>query len=96
MPGYDRSHYGWRHDQRAKQVRDAANANPLTRCWKCGLTLDQVRAKFPGRRVVWDAGHTIDGDPHCALLAECSPCNRGGGADLTNWRHKSSGGTGRV
>lgn len=96
MAGHDQRHYGGNYKPRARQVRDAANANPATVCWRCGRTLAQVRTAFPKRRVTWDAGHTIDGDPHCPLLAECSPCNRGAGQALTETKRRSSGGTGRI
>lgn len=90
------AHHGREHEVRAKRVCEAAYANPATRCWRCGLTLAEVRAKFPKRRVTWDAGHTIDGDRFCPLLAECSPCNRAAGELLSRTRRRSSGGTGRV
>lgn len=96
MPGVNRRHYSGPYEARAKLVRDAATANPLTKCWRCGLTLREVRAKFPRRRVFWTAGHTVDGDPHCALLAECSPCNFSAGQVLSMQRRRTSGGTGRV
>lgn len=96
MTGFDRRHYGGDYRRRAKRVTDAAKANPATTCWRCGRTLAQVRAANPRRRVTWDAGHTIDGDPHCPLLAECSVCNRGAGQALAEQKRRSSGGTGRI
>jgi hypothetical protein len=66
----------------AKAVRDQANANPATRCWRCGRTLTEIRRTKP--HAVWDAGHVIDGQIGGPLRAECSPCNRGRGAAMGN------------
>ena len=69
------------YTRRAKVVRDAAYANPLTLCWRCGRTL----AMHPkGDR--WDAGHVLDGNPLSALAPEASSCNRSAGASLGNRR----------
>ena len=91
MPATDRSHYRGSYPDRAKRVRDAANADPSTRCWRSGLTLAEARAQFPGRRIVWQAGHTIDGDSFAPLLPELSHINQAAGQA----RGQSSGGTGR-
>jgi hypothetical protein len=96
MPGRRRTHYGGNYAVRAKAVTDAAKANPFTTCWRCGRTLAEARALAPGKRVFWTAGHTIDGDPFCPLLAECSPCNFRAGQALASSRRGTSGGTGRV
>jgi hypothetical protein len=64
---------------KAAQVRAQANANPMTRCWRCGRTLDQ---HGPGN--TWDAGHIRSGDPTSPLAAEASSCNRSAGAALGN------------
>ena len=65
------------YQQRAKVVRDAANADPFTRCWVC----DRTKAEH-GRK--WHAGHVIDGHPGSQLLAECEPCNTSKGARRGN------------
>lgn len=98
MPAAHRPHYEGNYKQRAKQVRDAAYANPATRCWRpeCRRTLAEVRAAHPKRQVRWHAGHTVAGDPHCALLAECSVCNGQDGQRLSMTGRRSSGGTGRI
>lgn len=95
MPAHDRSHYDQQFKVRAKQVRDAAYADSATTCWRCGLTLGAARAANPGRRIVWHAGHTIDGDRHAPILAECSLCNQRAGQKLSDARRRTSGGTGR-
>lgn len=60
---------------RARRVREAAYADPGTRCWRCGLTLAEIRGLHPGRRVVWHAGHTVDGSNAAPLMPEHSYCN---------------------
>ena len=71
-------HHSFGYAVQARRVRDAANANALTRCWRCGRTLAEVRQSKPKAR--WTAGHIVDGQVGGALLAECSPCNYGSGA----------------
>lgn len=64
---------------RARKVRAAANADPHTRCWRCGRTLDEHK---PGD--VWQAGHLHDADPTSPLLPEARSCNAAAGARLGN------------
>ena len=85
--------HDWTFQVRAKPIRDRAYADPSTACWRCGLTLAQVRAANPGRKVVWHAGHT--GGRHDPLLAECSLCNLRNAAETTRAKRATSGGTGR-
>ncbi len=75
-----KAHRSGSYQRRARQVRQRANADPTTTCWRCGLTLD---AK-PGD--TWDAGHLRDGDPTSPLLPEHSSCNRSAGATAGNRR----------
>lgn len=98
MPGKDQRHYGGDYKVRARRVREAANADPTTRCWRpdCRLTMAELQVKYPKRRIRWTAGHTIDGDPFCLLLAECSPCNFKHGQAASMVNRRSSGGTGRI
>lgn len=72
-------HRGSFHVQ-ARQVRLAAYSSSATRCWRCGLTLVEIQAKYPKRKVTWQAGHLHDGLPGGALAPECSPCNLSNGA----------------
>ena len=72
-------HMGTYH-VRSRQVRQAAYASPLTRCWRCGLTLLEVQQKYPRRRVRWTAGHLNTSQTDGPLAPECSPCNYGHGA----------------
>ena len=83
----NRQHYRGSYHVQSKRIRDAANANPNTRCWRCGLTLHQIRQTKPKAR--WTAGHIIDGLPESPLAAECSPCNYGEGARLGNRRSRT-------
>lgn len=73
----------------SRSILRQARFDPGHRCWRCGLTLAEVRAKFPGRRVSWDAGHTTD--PLLPLAAECSPCNRADGARRGNALRRAAG-----
>jgi hypothetical protein len=82
MPGKRRAHYGGTYAIRSKQVRDAAYADPATRCWRCGLTLAEIQRAKP--HATWDAGHVNDGQVNGVLLPECSPCNRSSGAAMGN------------
>jgi hypothetical protein len=75
VPAHDRTHYRGNYKVRATAVRNAANADPLTRCWRCGKTLDQHK---PGD--LWQAGHIRDGDYTSPLLPEARSCNARAGA----------------
>lgn len=88
MPARDRQHYTGSYDQRAKAVRAAANADPSTRCRRCGLTLEERRRANPGKRIVWDAGHLEDGNYLSPLVPEHSDCNRSAGARLGNAKRR--------
>jgi hypothetical protein len=72
-------HHSGDYQRRAKQVRDAANRDPSTRCWQCGKTQAEH-----GR--AWTAGHERDGDPTSRLLPECARCNYSRGATAGNRR----------
>ena len=87
--------HDWAHDKRSRVIRARAYADPATRCWRCGLTLAEVRAANPDRKVVWHAGHT--GGPFEPVMAECSLCNWRDSAQTTTAKRAraSSGGTGR-
>ncbi len=88
--------HDWSYQVRAKKIRDAAYADPSTRCWRCGRTLAEVQAANPDRRIVWHAGHVVTGDRYSPLLAEDSLCNLRD-AQLTSMHRRkgSSGGTQR-
>lgn len=77
MPAHDRSHYRGGYQAQAKRVRQAAYANPATRCWVCNRTLAEHARK-------WTAGHVIDGQAGGVLLAECEQCNLSRGAAMGN------------
>ena len=83
MPAKDRRHYAGGYKRRALGVRVYAYADPATRCWRCGLTLEQARsADGPGVR--WQAGHVRDGEVGGDLLPEHSTCNARAGASYGN------------
>ena len=83
MPARNRSHYSGDYQRRARAVRQAAYADPTTRCWRCGRTLVEH-----GATARWDAGHVRDGDPLSPLAAEASSCNRSAGAAAGNRRRR--------
>jgi len=77
----DREHYRGTYQQRARRLRDLANADPLTRCRRCGQL---ARKDDP-----WQAGHVIDGDPSSPLAAEHRSCNvKAGNAQTHAQRQK--------
>jgi hypothetical protein len=82
MPGKVRAHYRGDYARRAAAVRAAAYANPATVCWRCGLTLEQIRRTKPLAR--WEAGHVVDGQVGGLLRPEHSSCNRSAGAAYGN------------
>lgn len=86
MPAADRSHYTGSYLVRARAVRDAANADPTTRCWRCGKTLAEARRMWPDRNVIWHAGHTVDGNSAFPLAPEHSVCNTAAGAAVASRR----------
>lgn len=69
------AHYSGSYRTRARLIVLAAVRNPLTRCWRCGLTMAEIKLLYPGRRITWQAGHTKDRDSSRPILAEHSYCN---------------------
>jgi len=70
------------YKRRAKAICDAARANPWTKCWRCGRTLDEHPAHKNGKRPWWTAGHVVDGSALSPLLPEASVCNFSAGGVL--------------
>ena len=66
-----RPHYDGDYARRAKACRDQANADPTTRCRRCG---GLARVSDP-----WTAGHVVDGDPSSDLAPEHASCNYAAG-----------------
>jgi hypothetical protein len=77
-------HVNYGYQVRSRQLRQRANADSSTRCWRCGLTLLEAREREPQRQIVWHAGHVIDGDNNGPLLPEHSHCNTSAGATAGN------------
>ena len=77
-------HYRGSYHVRSRQVRDAANADPSTRCWRCGRTLAMHEPHKNGKPARWTAGHIRDSDPTSPLAAEASTCNKAAGATYGN------------
>lgn len=80
------AHHSGTYQVRARAVRDAANRNPATQCWRCGLTLAEHAPHADGKPVTWTAGHVIDTDPTSPLMPEASTCNYSAGASAGNTR----------
>lgn len=78
------AHYQGSYHVRSRLVREAAYADPSTRCWRCGRTLDQHPPHKTGAPPRWTAGHVRDGDPTSPLLPEASTCNKTAGARYGN------------
>lgn len=75
----------------ATLVTDRANADPTTRCWRCGLTLAQHEPHANGKPATWTAGHKRDGEIiHTIdqLGPEASTCNYRWGAAHGNGQRK--------
>ncbi len=70
------AHYRGTYHVDSRNVRNAANANPHTRCRRCHQTA------IPGDP--WEAGHIRDGDPNSPLAPEHRSCNRSAGATHGN------------
>lgn len=83
MSGAKRAHYRGSYQRQARAVRAQANADPTTRCGRCGLTLAEHRDG-----ATWDAGHVNDGQIGGPLQPEASTCNRSAGAALGNRRRQ--------
>lgn len=81
MPAIDRNKYAGTYQTESRRIRQHANADPMTRCWRTGLTLAEGRAKW-GDNVQWQAGH-VDGHVN-VLAAELSHPNQSAGASDGN------------
>ena len=84
------AHHSGDYQVRAQAVRDAANSDPNTKCWRCGKTLAAHEPHKGGKPARWTAGHIIDSDPTSPLAPEASTCNYTAGA-LTGNARRSSG-----
>lgn len=73
-------HHAGTYHVDAARVRNAANANPATLCWRCG------KPAQPGDP--WTAGHTIDTTPGAPLAPEHRSCNSRAGAILGNTKRR--------
>ena len=79
-----KAHYAGTYLVDARHVRAAANANPHTRCWRCGRTLAEHPPHRNGRPARWQAGHVVDGQVGGQLRPEASTCNTSAGASHGN------------
>jgi len=83
-----------RHNEWSRQLRAAWNANPDTRCARCGLTRTEGIAKW-GKQGEWEAGHKRPGTiAHSTLdyQPEHRHCNRSEGAAMGNRNREPNSG----
>jgi hypothetical protein len=73
------------YQRRARLVREAAYANPHTRCQICGNTLPECAPHKNGRPAEWHAGHTGRWFGQVPELKPwCSTCNQRDGLAKLN------------
>lgn len=84
-------HHKGTYHRRSRALVAAANADPTTRCWRCGRTLTEHPPTKSGNPPKWSAGHLIDGQAEGPLAPEVLSCNSSAGARLSNQRaaHRS-------
>lgn len=63
----------------SRRIRRAAEADPSTQCWRCGLTLQEHAPHANGKPPQWQAGHLVDGQAGGPMLPEASTCNSSDG-----------------
>lgn len=85
------AHHRGTYPARARALRARANADPLTRCWRCGRTLAEHPPHRNGKPARWTAGHLVDGQENGPLAPEASTCNYAAGAVLGNKRRSRRG-----
>jgi hypothetical protein len=78
--------YRGTYARRSKSVREAALANPTTRCWRCGRTYAEGVRLWGAKGAAWQAGHVVDGHPGSPLRAEHAKCNTAAGGRLGHSR----------
>lgn len=81
-------HYAGSYHVRSRQLKAHANANPETRCWRCGLTRNEYAAIHGDRPARWTAGHIHDGEVEGPLMPEHHRCNSSAGATMGNQRRQ--------
>lgn len=72
----------------AAAIRDQANADPTTRCRRCGLTHEEAAQRWGTQAAAWTAGHINDGQVDGPLVAEHARCNYSAGATAGNRRRR--------
>lgn len=75
------------HQRLARIIVDAANANPNTRCARCGRTLTEHPPAKTGRPARWTAGHKQDSRIATSIRdyqPEADTCNSSAGATYGN------------
>lgn len=72
--------YRGSYPRRSKAIREAAQQNPATRCWRCGRTYIEALRLWGPKGAAWQSGHVVDGHPGSPLAAEHARCNKRAGA----------------
>lgn len=84
-------HHRGAHQRLAATARRSYNADPTTRCARCGLTRTEGIREYGTRGGTWQAGHRVDGQI-ARSLADYQPehahCNQSAGATAGNRRRK--------
>jgi hypothetical protein len=83
--------YTGTYPRRAKSVRDAAWANPSTRCWRCKRTYPEAVRLWGKKAACWQAGHVVDGHPRSPLAPEHAKCNTAAGGRLGKAKQTAQG-----
>jgi hypothetical protein len=81
--------YRGSYPRRSKAVREAAKANPNTRCWRCGKTYAEALRMWGPVKAAWQAGHVVDSHPGSPLAPEHAKCNEAAGGRLGNARRQT-------
>lgn len=77
-------HHAGTFGNQSRKLRATANRTPFTTCARCGMTLAELRARNPGKRIVWCAGHVNRGEVNGKLRPECSICSAREGQRVTS------------
>ena len=66
--------------ERSRALRQAAYADPTSRCWLCGGLLGEGPKHRNGKAATWHADHVEPGNPRSPLRLAHSSCNQSRGA----------------
>lgn len=75
-------HYAGDYQTRRDRIVTAAKADPDTRCYHCGLRLDEHGPTKAGNPPTWSAEHIIPHDRLSALAPSVLSCNARAGREM--------------